>query len=548
MSDVVVVERAIAHNRSHNQGVRYFVFGGVLVLVLGLLFVLTLWFRPILLAAYNVERAGRLMDIGLTWPEPRVFDSLPLSQNDQALQQALGHLAAAIRWQPDSVHAYRLAAQIYAARQAWPQAAEALDRAQALDENNALLAWERALVYEQIWRHLRSVPGESLVSALEHAEVIAPPIPIETPFCQDGRPESCYSARTTFTQPLATQPEGLEIPADVIFLHPPAELHLVQTIPQAQSTLFFLMGLDPRAREWGSDGAGFQVLVQDGEGPVTPVYDVTLDAVTVSRGWTPATVDLAPWAGKTITLILRTTAGSAHNTTADWYGWGNVTLLAAEQEQLALLEPEAHTREAWRISKADISHFLVAADDLWEKGDIHGARRWYERVLLLGTEQRASVRSALASIAVTDPLSVDLPSIGVRIISLSATTVISGELLQWDAGPLLREYPSGTPGIGVMWWSGVALAVVRVEIPGDYSVRIRVQDAPPSPTLLRLEHNYVPREPIKLTRGDDNWQTISSSMVLTQGLQIIGVRFTNDDFVNELDRNLAIEWLQIERK
>ena len=44
----------------------------------------------------------------------------------EALEQALGHLAAAIRWQPDAAYAYRLVGRIYAARQAWPQAAEAL--------------------------------------------------------------------------------------------------------------------------------------------------------------------------------------------------------------------------------------------------------------------------------------------------------------------------------------------------------------------------------------------------------------------------------------
>src|SRR3712207_8044333 len=51
---------------------------------------------PILLWAYNVERAGWLMDRGLSWPEPRLVDSLPSNRDNDALDAALRHLGAAI--------------------------------------------------------------------------------------------------------------------------------------------------------------------------------------------------------------------------------------------------------------------------------------------------------------------------------------------------------------------------------------------------------------------------------------------------------------------
>lgn len=545
MSDVVVVERATARNRAQIPGVRYFIFGGVLVLGLSLLFGLALWFRPTLLAAYNVERAGRLMDIGLTWPEPRVFDSLPLSQNDAALQQALGHLAAALRWQPDSIHAYRLAAQIYAAQQAWPQAAEVLDRAQALDENNTLLAWDRALVYEQIWRQLRVAPGESLVPALEHAEVVAPSTPIETPFCRNGRTETCYSARTTFSQPLATSQRGPEIAADVIFLHPPAELHLAQMIPQAQSTLFFLMGLDPRARGWGSDGAGFQVLVQDGEGPVTPVYDVTLDALTVSRGWTPATVDLAPWAGKTITLILRTTAGSAHNTTADWYGWGNVSLLSAAQARLALLEPEAHTRAAWTTSGVDPSTFQARAEEALRRNQYMAAASWNMRSHMVNNQPdpEPTFVDTVVSVLAGPEMNAEAQSLLHSITS--GHTRIKAETLRWmPTGELLFAPHSSSERALV--WTGDAVGFLHVKKSAIYRITVRAQNTLAPPINFAITHNLETLEQFTLARGDMSWQNITVMTHLDVGDHIVGIRYLNDGNIDGIDRNLVIDWIDIE--
>lgn len=548
MSDSITVEHVTAHNRSSANWVRYLMFGGILALVIGIVSGMSLWFRPTILGAYNIEQAGRLMDVGLKWPEPRVLDSLPLSRNDQALAQALGHLAAAMQWQPDSVHAYRLAARIYAAQQAWPQAAEALDTAQALDKDNALLAWERALIYEQIWRQLRAAPGETLVPALDQAEVVAPSTPIETPFCQDGRPESCYSARTTFSQPLATQPEGPEIEADVIFLHPPAELHLVQSIPQAQSTLFFLIGLDPRAREWGSDGAGFQVLVQDGGGPATAVYEATLDAETARRGWTAATVDLAPWAGKTVTLILRTTAGSAHNTTADWYGWGNITLLAAKQAQLALLMPEARVREAWALNGIVPSSFRARAEEALRTNRYASAISWNERDSLFNN--RASTSSSFAMALAATLAGQQVPD-GVaepRVYAVRGRTRIEAEALQYlSSGESLSAYPADDPTIGVMWGNSVAVAIIDVPEAARYRLTLRAQHVEPAPIELQVEHNGAKLAQFMLDRADQSWQELVMPVELEHGRHLIGVRFLNDAVAEGVDRNAVLDWLEVEK-
>lgn len=547
MSDSVTGEQLHAHNRYSIRWASHFIVGGLLVLVIVIALSLSLWFRQNLLEAYNIEQAGRLMDVGLAWPEPHVLDSMPVSQNAPALEQALGHLAAAIRWQPDSVQAYRLAGRIYAAQQSWPQAAEALEKAQALDKHNALLAWERALIYEQIWWQLRADPGETLVPALEQAVLMAPSTLLDTPFCRDGRPETCYSTRTSFTQPLASMPEGPEVSADAIFLHPPAELRLTQKIPQAHSTLFFLMGMDPRAREWGSDGAGFQVLVQFGDAPVTQVYDITLDAEASRRGWTPATVDLAQWAGKSVTLILRTTAGPAFNTSADWFSWGNVTLLSAEQAQLALLSPEARTRAAWAMSGIDGATFRSRAEEALRHNQYAAAFSWNERERIINNQDLPG-SAFLATVATlmsgaTEPSKVNVPPEFVH--QIVGVTRIEAETLRWTTTgePLFAGTDLSARALLTV---GDAIAMVHITQPGLYRITTRVQHTPPAPVTFQIENDFKRLGQFSMQRGDMSWQNVLVETELAIGTHLVGVRFLNDAQVGGIDRNLVVDWLQIE--
>lgn len=92
------------------------------------------------------------MDAGLQWPEPRLVDSLPVSTDDRALESALSHLNAAIRWRPRHARAYRLQGQIYSARHDWTKASESFEKARDLTPYHPLPAWESALMYEQMWR------------------------------------------------------------------------------------------------------------------------------------------------------------------------------------------------------------------------------------------------------------------------------------------------------------------------------------------------------------------------------------------------------------
>lgn len=120
-----------------------------LLLIAGITSSLVYLLGPLVLWAYSIERAGRLMEQGLSWPEPRQVDSLPQVANHASLDQAQDYLAAAIAWRPDHPHAYRLAGQIYAAEGDWPAASAAYAQAQAFAPKHPLIAWEAGLIYER---------------------------------------------------------------------------------------------------------------------------------------------------------------------------------------------------------------------------------------------------------------------------------------------------------------------------------------------------------------------------------------------------------------
>jgi len=337
---------------------------------------------PWLLWAYNVEQAGRLMDRGLVWPAPRHIDTLPQVADGKALEQALGHLGAAVRWRPDHPHAYRLAGWIYMARQEWVQAAEAFERARRLDPAFPLAAWEAGLAYEQMARVVASAPATPLLPGLAEATVEAPDIPVDTPFCRPGRPRSCYVGLTAFRLPYAGGGDFTVEEHPVLFLHPPAKVRLPLRVPPDRPAMRFLLGLDPQAREWGTDGAIFQIWVEPPTGEAELRFERQITGDEALAGWVPGWADLSPWAGQEVTLVFSTAAGPAGHATGDWYGWGDVTLTTLEAARYAALAPLAHMRAAWLASGFDGNAMLLRGDEARKARRYEEALRWYDRAWL----------------------------------------------------------------------------------------------------------------------------------------------------------------------
>jgi tetratricopeptide (TPR) repeat protein len=313
-----------------------------LAALLGLAVLLALgWLlAPALRWAYDIERAGRLIDAGLIWPTPRQAASLPQERDPQALDRALAYLDDAMRRRPEHAHAYRLAGEIYAARADWERAAAMLDQARAYTPQNPLYAWEASLIYDQMNRVVEQAPRMSLIDTFAAGHLIAPGQLVKSLFCNDQGAASCYLGRSSYRQPYAAFADQAAAELPVLFLHSPASVEQSVLIPPAQPALSFVIGLDPVARDWSSDGATFRVWVTPPNGTRQLVTVVPLDRATALRGWVPGWADLTPWAGQKVTLALESHPGPANDLNDDWYGWGNLALTSAPAARYATLLPE----------------------------------------------------------------------------------------------------------------------------------------------------------------------------------------------------------------
>ena len=136
-----------------------------------------------------------------------------------------------------------------------------------------------------------------------------------TPICADATGCERVSANT-FTMPQ----DGDERPT--IFAHAPAQIAWSLDLPAESTFLWLSPALDPMAWGWGGDGVTFSVLVRhDGHEEqlwsrhLTPNEPHDLD-------WQETFVDLTPYAGQSVTLLLVTAPGMADNADGDRAGWG----------------------------------------------------------------------------------------------------------------------------------------------------------------------------------------------------------------------------------
>lgn len=138
------------------------------------------------------------------------------------------------------------------------------------------------------------------------------------------------------------------------------QLTLPATGPIWFQTATAIRDSDPK-KEGASDGVQFRVQVSVKGGDYQTLFDRMSDAKT----WTPASVDLSPYAGKEITLRLVTGPGPAHNTSCDSSFWAEPTLWAGPP---VTAEP-AEQREARRqraIAAARLASQGKPADWAWK--------------------------------------------------------------------------------------------------------------------------------------------------------------------------------------
>lgn len=147
-----------------------------------------------------------------------------------------------------------------------------------------------------------------------------------TPICADATGCERVSA-TAFVMPQ----DGDERPT--IFAHAPAQLAWALNLPPIATFLWLSPTLDPLAWGWGGDGVTFSVLVRHGNVEdrlwsrhLTPAQPDDLD-------WQEVFVDLTPYAGQSVTLVLVTAPGMADNADGDRAGWGMPWLMRGTVDQ-----------------------------------------------------------------------------------------------------------------------------------------------------------------------------------------------------------------------
>jgi tetratricopeptide (TPR) repeat protein len=93
--------------------------------------------------------------------------------------------------------------------------------------------------------------------------------------------------------------------------------------------------------------------------------------------------------------------------------------------------------------------------------------------------------------------------------------------------------------------NGSLAVIIYVSVARNYSITIEALDAPPSPILALIEVNGNTLGEAAFVKGDSTWERKTYEVLLESGYHIISVEFTNDGFINNVDRNLLINSIEV---
>ncbi|MBN2308867.1 MAG: hypothetical protein JXR94_07860 [Candidatus Hydrogenedentes bacterium] len=148
-------------------------------------------------------------------------------------------------------------------------------------------------------------------------------LPMTPGQCMRGQDEQPYDHEGTAAAVDVSQEslEGEQL--DTIFMHPPykggvgyAFASFPLGLPDGHPRLEFALGF--RNGSSTQDGCAFAVQVIDGD----TVTEVFREQYATLNAWLRRTADLAPFAGRTVTIKLITDVGPADNSYSDWALWG----------------------------------------------------------------------------------------------------------------------------------------------------------------------------------------------------------------------------------
>lgn len=594
MTRLVSSETYTSETGSRSYAASLFRFRWRLLLSVGGLVLVMLYFAaPYMLWSYTLYRAGRMVDRALEWPEEQRADRLPELRDPGAAEQALGYLAAAMRWRPDNPQAYRYASYIYAARHDWSAATNEIERARAIAPRNQLITWESALVYEQrsyvssddVLPRLRQALQESGYDAGRAMEIGDAAFAIR----------QFAEAASYYKRALVLKPDA---PFDLLFRATTAAA--LSDDPAASGLIAQLKVLDPSfvipqvVTSHLIEGGNLRWMTPSGE---TMTYGTPLPRVSPQDG-----SGVMQWSGQAQALVQVEATDSYRLEMRVRHGQPAPIKLAigvdGQQVQSVSLERNdnlwetislpvsltagIHALDVWFLNNAivdgkdrdaviewvrlgrgaqSLDQAIGLGDEARVSYNFVEAAGWYQQALALDSSRPFDLvyRAALMAALSADPAA---PGLIAEVQAHDPTFVvprldqelrIRGNTLRWvmqigDAvtfGTPVVPY-GDTDTIGVLSWTGQAAALIEVERAGLYRLHIRTQHARPAPVEVAVGVDGRAVQQWRLDQGDNSWQTLTISLPLTAGAHTIDYWFFNNDVVDGLDRDARVEWIELE--
>jgi tetratricopeptide (TPR) repeat protein len=223
----------------------------------------------------------------------------------------------------------------------------------------------------------------------------------------------------------------------------------------------------------------------------------------------------------------------------------------------------------WESMGVTSNRMIAIGDDFFAQHRYGDALNWYTRAVRSPTNLafdqlfRRAVTATLAADAEAPTLLAALhkQDRSFAVYLLNNHLNIAGREFRWMTPVPSRAVTYGTPlsygvgdgaatkdGVGYLWWSGEALAIVSVEHDGDYLISMRARQSKPVPVEMAVGIDSQQLRRVAFARGDNSWETVTVPVRFAKGLHTVNVWFLNNAVVGGVDRDAAIEWVAIQEE
>jgi tetratricopeptide (TPR) repeat protein len=195
--------------------------------------------------------------------------------------------------------------------------------------------------------------------------------------------------------------------------------------------------------------------------------------------------------------------------------------------------------QGWKEAGISPEQIYNLADLAFASQQYNNAGTWFQLAALLGgkPDGNRQFKWAVSDVLVGQPLPEGLDANAVSVYTLSQDVKIGGEYLQWMRpennywniryGQRLYEHSSGDPGIGILWWQGSGVAIIRAPCTAEYRILVRAMHKSTAGLAgqLQVENDLKPEADFTLS---EDWQEYETRIVLTKGDHILGIRYVED--------------------